>query len=87
MESLGDAGKTGDAPLIVKTIAATSAQIQPTALFEPCQVPFYNKIGNATEIDGWITFGQVMSSTSLKSLYIYTRKLSSNSIKLYTSGH
>jgi hypothetical protein len=42
---------------------------QPSS-FPRCQVPFYNNIYNATERDGWISFGQNIPSTTLKNLYI-----------------
>ena len=38
--------------------------------FPLCQVPFYNSILNATERDGWISFGQNIPSTTLNNLYI-----------------
>jgi hypothetical protein len=69
IKSLGDAGKDGDAPLVVKT-TAPSTQVQPTALFSPCEIPFYNSICNASERDGWISFGQNIPSTTLNNLYI-----------------
>ena len=42
---------------------------QPLRLL-PCGIPFYNDILNATERDGWISFGPDIPSTSLNSLYI-----------------
>ncbi|RKP15804.1 hypothetical protein ROZALSC1DRAFT_4961, partial [Rozella allomycis CSF55] len=38
--------------------------------FPPCDVPFYNSICNATERDGWISFGQKIPSTTLENLYV-----------------
>jgi hypothetical protein len=40
--------------------------------FPPCQVQFFNKIFNATEIDGrsWISFEQNMPNANLNRLYI-----------------
>ena len=38
--------------------------------FPLCKVPFYNSILNATERDGWISFGQNIPSTTLNNLYI-----------------
>jgi hypothetical protein len=55
--------------LIVKT-AVASALIQATALFLSCQIPFYNNIFQATENDGWISFGEDFPSSSLKRLFV-----------------
>ncbi|KAI3636316.1 hypothetical protein MIR68_005668 [Amoeboaphelidium protococcarum] len=38
--------------------------------FPLCGVPFFNSIGNAKESDGWISFGNIIPSTTLKNLFI-----------------
>ncbi|KAJ1500432.1 hypothetical protein HMI54_010830, partial [Coelomomyces lativittatus] len=71
-------------PLIVKTTAIAkkkkkkiinkiklySTQVQPNALFLPCEIHFYNTIGNATEQDTWLLFKKDIPSTSLNKLFI-----------------
>jgi hypothetical protein len=69
LKSLGNAGKDGDAPLIVKT-AAPLTQVQSIALFSPCQILFYNNIYNATENDGWILFEKDIPSSTLNRLFV-----------------
>ena len=77
VESLREDGKDGNAPLVVKStslVVAVPTSILPyqtqLSSFPICQVPFYNNIYNATERDGWISFGQNIPSTTLKDLYI-----------------
>ena len=62
-DSLGLLGSKEDMLVI-----AVPSSILPS--FPLCQVPFYNSICNATDRDGWISFGQNIPSTTLKNLYI-----------------
>ena len=62
-------GNSRKNPLIVKTTAPLT-QFQPAALFSPCQILFYNKICNATENDGWISFEQDIPSSTLNRLFV-----------------
>jgi hypothetical protein len=56
--------------VVVVPSSILSSQARPT-YFTHCAVPFYNNICNATESDGWISFGQdVIPSTTLNKLYI-----------------
>jgi len=64
-ESLGLLGSKED--MIV--VAVPPFQPQPLS-FILCPIPFYNSICNATERDGWISFGENIPSTTLKNLYI-----------------
>ncbi len=68
-ESLGLLGSKQDMLVVVVPSSILPSQTQPS-FFPLCQVPFYNNIYNATERDGWISFGQNMPSTTLKKLYI-----------------
>jgi hypothetical protein len=47
---------------------------QPTqvqlSLFSPCQIPFYNDISKAAELNGWLSFLQPIPSSTLNGLYI-----------------
>ena len=47
---------------------------QPTqvqlSLFSPCQIPFYNDISKAAELNGWLSFLQPIPSSTLNRLYI-----------------
>jgi len=68
--SLDGLGTTEEEALIVVVPSSIRpSQTQPSS-FPRCQVPFYNNIYNATERDGWISFGQNIPSTTLKNLYI-----------------
>jgi hypothetical protein len=40
------------------------------SLFSPCQIPFYNDISKAAELNGWLSFLQPIPSSTLNGLYI-----------------
>ena len=47
--------------------------IQPTQIqpcFPPCQIPFYNDISKAAELNGWLSFLRPIPSSTLNGLYI-----------------
>ena len=44
-------------------------QVQRFSL-EPCQIPFYNDISKTTEQNGWLSFSEPISSSTLQRLYI-----------------
>ena len=58
-----------EALVVVVPSSILSSQTQHSS-FPLCQIPFYNSICNATERDGWISFGHDIPSTTLNSLYI-----------------
>ena len=60
-------GTTKKEALVV--VVPSSIQSGPSS-FPICKIPFFNSVINATEIDGWISFGQVIPSTTLNKLYI-----------------
>jgi hypothetical protein len=67
IDGLGSSKK--EALVVVVPSSILPSQTQPSS-FPLCHVPFYNSICNATERDGWISFGQNIPSTTLKNLYI-----------------
>ncbi len=68
-KSLGSLGSQDDKLIVVVPSSGLRSQTQPSS-FPLCQVPFYSNIHNATERDGWISFGQNIPSTFIENLYI-----------------
>jgi hypothetical protein len=69
-QSLGLLGSKEDMLVVVAPPSSIQpSQTQPSS-FALWEVPFYNSICNATERDGWISFGQNIPSTTLNNLYI-----------------
>jgi hypothetical protein len=58
-----------EALFVVVPSSILPLQTQPSS-FPLCQIPFYSNIHNASERDGWISFGQNIPSTTLKHLYV-----------------
>ena len=67
--SLDGLGTTEEEALVVVVPSSTPATHNPTDLFLPCQISFYNDICKAVEINGWLSFLEVIPS-SLNRLYI-----------------
>jgi hypothetical protein len=59
----------GGSCVVIGTLPSPSRPVH-LSLFLPCQIPFYNDIGKATELDGWLLFHQTVPSSSLNRLYI-----------------
>ncbi len=70
-QSVGGLGSKEDMLVVVIPSPRISNQTAQTPSFSLCKLPFFNNIRKVTEIDGWVSFGEeIISSTSLKRLYI-----------------
>jgi len=68
--SISDRGKSKKEALIVVVPDVIQSFEDQSLYFKPCEIPFFKSICSASEIDGWISLGQEVSSTNLNMFYI-----------------